>query len=93
MRILIRLKDNELAPQISLREAVSVQGVEDLEASFYRDASHALEVSKITGDLIALLQGVNGVNVTHPFRSEMTLKEFVEAEVVKTCKNKAYQWW
>jgi hypothetical protein len=47
-----------------------------LEVSFYRDASHASEVSKITGDLIALLLGVN---VTHAFRSDMTLLEFVEA--------------
>eukprot|EP00435_Cladocopium_sp_Y103_P061163 s32_g22.t2 len=74
VRILTRLKDNELAQQVSLHEAVR----SNLEVSFYRDASHALEVSKITGDLIALLQGVNGVNVTHPFRREMTLREFVE---------------
>ena len=61
--------------QVSLSEALSVQKAEDLEISFFRDTSHALEVSKITGDLIALLLGVN---VAHAFRSDMTLLEFVE---------------
>ena len=71
-----------LTPQKSLSEALSVQKAEDLEVSFYRDASHALEVSKITGDLIALLLGVK---VTHAFRSDMTLLEFVEAGAERRC--------
>ena len=53
-----------------------------MEVSFYRDASHALEVSKITGDLIPLLLGVN---VTPAFRSDMTLLEFVEAMLGQPC--------
>ena len=78
MRILNRLKDCKFAQQVALCEALSVQKVEDLEVSFYRDASYALEVSKITGDIIALLLGVN---VTHAFRSDMTLLEFVKAMI------------
>ncbi|CAK9037285.1 OVARIAN TUMOR DOMAIN-containing deubiquitinating enzyme 10 (OTU domain-containing protein 10) (Deubiquitinating enzyme OTU10) [Durusdinium trenchii] len=66
---------SRLVQQVSLSEALSVQKAEDLEISFFRDTSHALEVSKITGDLIALLLGVN---VAHAFRSDMTLLEFVE---------------
>ena len=76
VRILNRLKACKLAQQVSLSEALSVQKAEDMEVSFYRDASHALEVSKITGDLIPLLLGVN---ITPAFRSDMTLLEFVEA--------------
>ena len=76
-RILHRLKDCRLAPQVRLSEALSVQKAEDLEASFYRDTSYALAVSKITGDLIALLLTVVK-NVSGIFRSDMTLMEFVE---------------
>lgn len=76
VRILHRLKDSRLAKQVSLCEALSVQKAEALEVSLYRDTSYALEVSKITGDLIALLLGVN---VAHVFRADMTLQHFVEA--------------
>lgn len=77
-RILHCLKDCRLAPQVRLSEALSVQKAEDLEASFYRDTSYALAVSKITGDLIALLLTVNVKNVSGIFCSDMTLMEFVE---------------
>ena len=76
VRILHRLKDCRLAKQVSLCEALSVQKAEALEVSFYRDTSYAFEVSKITGDLIALLLGVS---VAHVFRADMTLLHFVEA--------------
>lgn len=70
--ILKRVKDCKLAPQVSLNEAKA----HELEVSFYRDPSLALEVSKITGDLIALLLGIN---VSHAFHSDMTLLAFVKA--------------
>ena len=75
MRILQRLKSCRLVQQVSLSEALSVQKAEDLEISFFRDTSRASEVSKITGDLIALLLGIRLAQV---FRSDMTLLEFVE---------------
>ena len=75
VRILNRLKGCRLAEQVALSEAIGVQKAEDLEISFFRDASHAVEVSKITGDLIALVLGVKSA---HAFRSDMTLQEFVE---------------
>ena len=59
----------------SIQEALSMQKAEDLEVSLFRDMSRTSEVSKITGNLIALLQGIH---VAQVFRSDMTLLEFVE---------------
>ncbi|CAK9037327.1 E3 ubiquitin-protein ligase rnf213-beta (Mysterin-B) (Mysterin-beta) (RING finger protein 213-B) (RING finger protein 213-beta) (RING-type E3 ubiquitin transferase rnf213-beta) [Durusdinium trenchii] len=44
VRILNRLKGCRLAEQVALSEAIGVQKAEDLEISFFRDASHAVEV-------------------------------------------------
>ena len=74
-RILTRVKDCRIAEQVPLSAALSAQKVEDLETAFFRDTPYALEVCKITGDLIALLLGVS---VTRGFRSDMTLLQFVE---------------
>ena len=75
-RILNRVKDCPIAEQVPLSVALSTQKVEDLEIAFFRDNQYALEVCKITGDLISLLLGVN---VARLFRSDMTLLQFVEA--------------
>ena len=78
VRILNRVKVDcsRLAPQISLNNALSVQRAEELEASFFRDSAKALEVSKITGDLIALLLGAR--SMVGIIRGDMTLRQFVE---------------
>ena len=47
-----------------------------MEASFFRDSAKALEVSKITGDLIALLLGAR--SMVGIIRGDMTLRQFVE---------------
>ncbi|CAJ1431948.1 unnamed protein product [Effrenium voratum] len=74
VRILTRVKSCQVVPQMSLRKALSVQRAEQLETDLYRDTAHALEVSKITGDLITLLLGVRTTSI---FRSDMTLLEFI----------------
>ncbi|CAE7864415.1 unnamed protein product, partial [Symbiodinium necroappetens] len=78
VRILNRVKVDcrRLAPQISLNNALSVQRAEELEASFFRDSAKALDVSKITGDLIALLLGAR--SLVGIIRGDMTLRQFVE---------------
>ena len=77
-RILSRLKDFRAAPQVHLSQALGAQKAEDLEASFFRDTGRAQEVSRITGDLISLLLGVNTSAGCGIFSSDMTLQEFVE---------------
>ena len=78
VRILNRVKADcrRLAPQVSLNNALGVHRAEELEAAFFRNSAKASEVSRITGDLIALLLGARHMDGI--IRGDMTLRQFAE---------------
>jgi len=66
----------QLAPQVSLKEAVGTRKAEDLEQAFYRDAAYAEEAGRISGDLIPLLLGCRQAGSA--VHGDMTLQALVQ---------------